>query len=45
MPGVVVVALGKNKAAAVAEIIRLGICDHLFIDKDLSEHLKKTLRA
>jgi DNA-binding transcriptional regulator LsrR (DeoR family) len=45
MPGVVVIALGKNKATAVAEVIRLGICDHLFIDRELSENLKKALRA
>lgn len=38
-PGVIVVALGRNKATALAEILRCGLVNELIIDKDLLDVL------
>jgi hypothetical protein len=44
-PGVVVVALGAIKAPTVAEIIRRGLCRHLFVDQDLFDAMSKMLAS
>ena len=44
-PGVIVVAIGRRKAEALAEIIRCGLVNELIIDEDLSTHLCARLRT
>jgi DNA-binding transcriptional regulator LsrR (DeoR family) len=41
--GVIVVAIGKNKAASVSESIRLGLVNTLIIDHDLADALLQEL--
>ncbi len=38
-PGVVVLAIGANKAPVVYEALRRGLVQHLFIDEDLADRL------
>jgi len=40
-PGVIVVAMGANKAAILYEVIRQGLVNHLIIDEDLAESLNQ----
>jgi DNA-binding transcriptional regulator LsrR (DeoR family) len=43
LPGVVVCAIGANKAGSVHEIIRLGIANHLLIDTDCWRALERRI--
>jgi DNA-binding transcriptional regulator LsrR (DeoR family) len=42
-PGIVIVALGANKAATVREVVQRGLVNHLLIDDDLAEALQRLL--
>jgi hypothetical protein len=44
-PGVVVVALGATKAPTVAELIRRGLCRHIFVDQELFDAMSKMLAS
>lgn len=44
-PGVIVVAIGENKAAVVHEVLRLGLVNVLIIDHTLAEALKRISTA
>jgi hypothetical protein len=45
LPGVVVVAVGANKAPVVVASVRLGLVQHLFADQDLADHLEQICSA
>jgi DNA-binding transcriptional regulator LsrR (DeoR family) len=44
-PGVVVFAIGSNKARFAVEAIRLGLINHAFVDDDLAEEMDRLLTA
>ena len=44
-PGVVVFAIGSNKARFAVEAIRLGLVNHAFVDDDLAEEMDRLLAA
>jgi DNA-binding transcriptional regulator LsrR (DeoR family) len=37
--GVIVIAIGKNKAAFIYEVVRRGLVNHLIVDQDLADRL------
>jgi hypothetical protein len=41
--GVIVVAIGKQKAAVLYETIRLGLVNEALIDQDLANKLRRTM--
>ena len=43
LPGVVLCAIGANKADSVMEIIRLGLANRLVVDTDLWQQLQRKL--
>src|SRR5262249_441522 len=43
-PGVVVVAIGKNKARVLCELVHRGLINELIIDQDLAKALEVLLR-
>jgi len=44
VPGVCVVAIGRNKALFVCEAVKLGLVNHLIIDDDLGQELERIAR-
>ena len=38
-PGIIVLAIGANKASVVHEALRRGLIQHLFMDEDLADRL------
>jgi hypothetical protein len=40
-PGVIVLAIGANKATVVYEALRKGLIQHLFTDEDLADRLEQ----
>jgi hypothetical protein len=41
----VVVALGATKAPTVAELIRRGLCRHIFVDQEIFDAMSKMLAS
>ena len=44
-PGVIVLAIGANKASVVHEALRRGLIQHLFMDEDLADRLGEICAA
>jgi predicted transcriptional regulator len=44
-PGVVVVSVGRERAAVVAELVKRGLVNHLLVDNLLADELDKICRA
>jgi DNA-binding transcriptional regulator LsrR (DeoR family) len=44
-PGVIVVAIGSNKAGVILELIQQGLVNELIIDHDLAGELKRLLKG
>jgi hypothetical protein len=40
-PGVIVVAIGRNKAGCIFEAIKAGLVNHLIVDQDVEAELSK----